>query len=168
MRPSIIILSALLATGPVLAQEKPLQSSVDYPAFQKLTSQLMDYRQDRLVPLEQFNRLADAEVIILDTRSAAAFERGHIKGAVNLPFSDFTDEKLQKILGKDQSRAILIYCNNNFSDNVAPVPLKLPALALNIPTFINLYGYGYKNIYELSGSYQIDNPDVKWVSAKPV
>jgi hypothetical protein len=22
-------------------------------------------------------------------------------------------------------------------------------LALNIPTFINLYGYGYKNIYEL-------------------
>ena len=28
-----------------------------------------------------------------------------------------------------------------------PKPL---TLALNIPTYINLYGYGYKNVYELS------------------
>jgi hypothetical protein len=26
---------------------------------------------------------------------------------------------------------------------------KTLSLALNIPTYINLYGYGYKNIYEL-------------------
>ena len=31
-----------------------------------------------------------------------------------------------------------------------PVNSKPITLALNIPTYINLYGYGYRNIYELS------------------
>ncbi|KCZ50979.1 hypothetical protein HY29_06415 [Hyphomonas beringensis] len=32
------------------------------------------------------------------------------------------------------------------------------------PSFINLYGYGYQNIYELDGSYQMADPDIHWVS----
>ena len=59
---------------------------------------------------------------------------------------------------------ILIYCNNNFMDDVTPVPLKRVELALNVPTFINLYGYGYQNIYELDGSYKMADPDIHWVS----
>ena len=57
----------------------------------------------------------------------------------------------------------LIYCNNNFTDNVAPVMLKSAPLALNVPTFINLYGYGYENIYELDGAYSIEDADIDWV-----
>ena len=30
-------------------------------------------------------------------------------------------------------------------------------LALNIPTYINLYGYGYKNVYELKDLVMIDD-----------
>ena len=70
---------------------------------------------------------------------------------------------LSEVIGSKQRR-ILIYCNNNFTDNVAPVMLKSAPLALNVPTFINLYGYGYENIYELSGEYSIEDPKVGWVS----
>ncbi|WP_272914642.1 hypothetical protein [Aurantiacibacter rhizosphaerae] len=34
-------------------------------------------------------------------------------------------------------------------------------LALNIPTFINLYGYGYRNIGELGEKVALN--DVEWV-----
>jgi hypothetical protein len=70
---------------------------------------------------------------------------------------------LSEVIGA-KSRRILIYCNNNFSDNIAPVVLKSAPLALNVPTFINLYGYGYKNIYELSGAYSIEDSEIDWVS----
>lgn len=34
---------------------------------------------------------------------------------------------------------------------------KSPRLALNIPTFVNLYGYGYKNVYELADQLSLDD-----------
>lgn len=135
---------------------------VDYAGFLKLTEQLSNYRVGRLINLDKFNAMAQRDAaIILDTRSAAAFAQGHIEGAVNIPFSDFTEENLAEILG-DKSRPILIYCNNNFRDNIPPIRLKRAPLALNIPTFINLYGYGYKNIYELNGVTHIADPQVRW------
>lgn len=45
------------------------------------------------------------------------------------------------------------------------MPLKRVELALNIPTFINLYGYGYKNIYELGDMISVDDPRIRFVSA---
>jgi hypothetical protein len=103
---------------------------------------------------------------VLDTRSAEAFQMGHIAGAVYLNFSDFTDEKLARVIPSKATR-ILIYCNNNFTDNVAPVPVKRIELALNVPTFINLYGYGYENIQELNGAYSLADPDINWVGEVP-
>ena len=41
---------------------------------------------------------------------------------------------------------------------------KSAPLALNIPTFINLYGYGYRNIYELGDIVDFNDPAVEWVS----
>ena len=54
-------------------------------------------RAGRLVDLDTFNEMkAEPGTVILDTRSAEAYEMGHIDGAINLPFSDFTDDKLAK------------------------------------------------------------------------
>ena len=39
-------------------------------------------------------------------------------------------------------------------------------LALNIPTFINLYGYGYKNIYELDELVRVDDPRIEFEGAE--
>lgn len=165
MASATILLS--LSFQPAIAQsQQPAETAanpqVDYHGFLKLTEELADYRQGRLISLDEFTEKAkQQDAIILDTRSVAAFEQGHIDGAINIPFSDFTEEKLIKILG-DKSRPILIYCNNNFRDNVPPIRLKMAPLALNIPTFINLYGYGYENIYELNGVTHIADPRAKW------
>ncbi len=138
------------------------QEQIDYDGFSELTAKIAPIRQQRLVPLDAFNLYkGDEGTIILDTRSKSAYEMGHIKGAVHLNFSDFTDEKLAEVIPSRDTR-ILIYCNNNFTDNVAPIMVKRISLALNIPTFINLYGYGYSNIYELSGEYSIHDTAIDW------
>jgi phage shock protein E len=50
----------------------------------------------------------------------------------------------------DKSTRILIYGNNNFQGAEGPFPGKAARAALNISTFIALYGYGYRNVYELA------------------
>lgn len=138
---------------------------VDFAAFQRLTSQVSPIRAKRLVSLEVFKEKAKSGALILDARSADAFASGHIKGAINLPFTDFTAESLAATIG-GAKRPILIYCNNNFSNHKSPVPLKAAPVALNIQTFINLTGYGYRNIYELADLVDFDDPKVEWVAAR--
>lgn len=168
-----IVSFSLTHAGSALASEAPATKpmlepnpQIDYAGFELLTQNLREYRQNRLISMDQFVALAKEDnAIILDTRSVGAFQFGHIEGAINLPFSDFTDEKLAKILG-DKTRPVLIYCNNNFRDNVFPIARKSAPLALNIPTFINLYGYGYQNIYELNDVVQTSDSRVNWVPLK--
>jgi rhodanese-related sulfurtransferase len=139
------------------------QGQVDFAGFQELTGEVSVYRAKRLVSLSQFQAMArEGNTIILDARSAAAFTQGHIAGAINLPLPDFTAEALRRVI-PDPSTRILIYCNNNFENNAAPVVLKRVELALNIQTFINLYGYGYKNVYELGDVVNFNDPAVRWV-----
>lgn len=170
---SALVVSAIAATtlfgqaepaGPQDLEQRPA-STVNYPGFMALTEEVSAYRETRLVTLEQFLKLAqDDRAIILDTRSKAAFDAGHIKGAVHLNFSDFTESALANVIG-DKTRPVLIYCNNNFADNAPPVLEKKAPLALNIPTFINLYGYGYRNIYELRDLISMNAPADLWVAS---
>jgi rhodanese-related sulfurtransferase len=145
------------------AAETAADSQIDYAGFRRLTESIEDYRDRRIVSLDRFQAMAaEPDTIILDARSPLAFAAGHIEGAVNLPFSDFTSESLARVIGESNTR-VLIYCNNNFSNDTAPVILKSRPLALNIPTFINLYGYGYENIYELGDVVDFNDPAVGWV-----
>lgn len=162
-------LLAATAQEPHSTSFESTERSVDFPAFMVIAEEAMRYRQDRLVSLDTFRAMAaEDNTIILDTRSAKAFAVGHISGAINLTFSDFTELKLADKVPSRDTR-ILIYCNNNFADNAAPVPTKSPALALNVPTFINLYGYGYLDIYELGERMNLDDPRLGWVSdADPI
>lgn len=165
---AMLILSLLIGT--VKAQQPSSKitnpAKVDFDAYEKLVHEVKNYRKDRLVNLEVFLKMAEQKnVIILDTRSEAMYKAKHVKGAINLCFSDFTQENLAKIIHTPDTK-ILIYCNNNFDKDPVffatkammpslnkvslPNQTKELTLALNIPTFINLYGYGYKNIYELS------------------
>ncbi len=136
-------------------------SKVDYDAFEKLVAEVKPHRAKRLIPIERFNELSQRKnVIILDTRSKAMYDAKHVKGAIHLNFADFTAKRLAEIIPSKDTK-ILIYCNNNFDGDEEYFPTKSYTppvetsqeeltLALNIPTYINLYGYGYKNVYELS------------------
>lgn len=138
-------------------KEKFPPSYVDYGQFSDLTQEVQGYRLERLVDFETFFEMAAEEgTILLDTRSKKAYVGKHLKGAVHLNFSDFTEEKLAQLIPSKETR-ILIYCNNNFLHDPLYFPPKRMSLALNVPTFINLYGYGYKNIYELSDRVRVDH-----------
>ena len=160
MRKALLVAAALFAT-PALAQANP---QIDYPAFQTLTASVAPQRAERLLAFDGFKaEAAKPGVLLLDARSKDAFARGHIAGAVNLPLTDFTAESLAAVIGADPGRPILIYCNNNFVNDRAPVPMKAAALALNIQTFINLVGYGYPNVRELADVIDFNDPAVGWV-----
>lgn len=146
-------------------------SYVDFDRFLALAQEVRDHRAERLVSLEDFQTMsAEENTVILDTRSQAMYNAKHIKGAIHLCFSDFTQENLARLI-PDTNTRILIYCNNNFANDDLYFPTKslspremeqmylnsLPngpkqfplTMALNVPTYINLYGYGYRNVYEL-------------------
>ncbi len=189
MKPIVaaILLTLMLAsTG--IAQTKAYPKSKEYPRskvsfedFKALVGEVEAHRASRLIDLNTFLKMSqEPEVIILDSRSAFRFDRIHIKGAKHLSFTDFTQDNLGKVFPSVKTK-ILIYCNNNFDGNqtdfatkIAP-PRPKPSnglatqfasqekpimMALNIPTYINLYGYGYHNVYELNELVNVHDPRI--------
>ncbi|BCX47255.1 rhodanese-like domain protein [Haloferula helveola] len=154
MRTTVFSLLMVTAFGIQAQEPEPkvadANPKIDYPAFIALSSEVAKIREKRRISEDEFLRMAAEEgTVILDTRSRANFEKLHVKGAIHLNFSDFTKETLAAAI-PDKTTRILIYCNNNFEDAGEAMLLKSKPLALNIPTFINLYGYGYENLYELA------------------
>jgi hypothetical protein len=156
---------ALAVAAPAVAQDGSRNPQIDYAGFRQLTGKVQSLRRERLLGFERFKaEAARPGVLLLDARSKDAYARGHIAGAVNLPFTDFTAQSLAEVIGPNRNRKILIYCNNNFRNNAPPVMLKSRPLALNIQTFINLVGYGYANVWELNEVVDFNDPKVGWVS----
>lgn len=60
---------------------------------------------------------------------------------------------------------ILIYCNNNFLNAESPFPTKLARASLNLSTFIALYSYGYRNIWELGTVTDLADSKLQFASA---
>jgi rhodanese-related sulfurtransferase len=155
----------LLAAFLIAADGPPVNPQIDYQGFQRLAARVSPERAKRRVTLARFRQMAaTGEAIILDARSADAFAQGHIAGAINLPLTDFTAPALAAAL-PDRNRPVLIYCNNNFSNDRPPVMLKAAAVSLNIQTYINLAAYGYRNVYELGETVDFDDPKVNWVKS---
>ena len=157
------VLAVLALSLPPACHAETTATTIDIDGFLASASAAREARAERLLPLEEFLALARREdAVLLDTRSRAAFEALHLAGSVHLNFSDITQESLVQVLG-DPSRPVLIYCNNNFTDDVEPITSKLPAAALNIPTFVTLWIYGYRNVYELADLLDSGDPRLEVV-----
>ena len=157
---ALLLCGAAPAPGPAAPPDNP---QVDFAGYRRLAGDVEEYRRGRLIGWPAFAEAArDPNVLVLDARSESAFRAGHIAGAVNLPLPDFTAERLAQVIG-NRDRPILIYCNNNFRNDRPPVALKRIQLALNIGTFINLVGYGYRNVRELNEVIDFNDPQVRWV-----
>ncbi|HUJ13903.1 MAG TPA: rhodanese-like domain-containing protein [Thermoanaerobaculia bacterium] len=123
--------------------------AIDMRAYLAVASEAAVYRESHRVSEEDFIRMSgEPNTIVLDARSAAKFAELHIRGAINLSFPDITIDSLSAAI-PDRDTRILIYCNNNFTNAPGPFPSKLSNASLNLSTFIALYAYGYRNIYEL-------------------
>jgi len=161
------------------------KADVDFEYFEMVTAEAKIHRSNRLLNYTTFlNYSNEPNTIILDTRSKMRYDKMHIKGAIHINFSDFTQAYLAEMI-PDKNTRILIYCNNNFAQDrpliienfatkaVYPVEIKSirnsainisqnpKTLALNIPTYINLFGYGYKNVYELNELINSSRPDLE-------
>jgi hypothetical protein len=152
---------------------------VDYDDFKNLVEEVEKHRAERLINLDDFlKKSKEYNVVILDSRSDSRYNRKHIKGAIHLDFTDFTQDNLLRLI-PDQNTTILIYCNNNFAEDQVDFATKKSGpggdkggqfsadkkpimLALNIPTYLNLYGYGYKNIYELDELVNVNDKRIEF------
>ncbi len=220
------LLAVLLSATTLFAQdsESPL---INFDQYETLVAKVKEHRKSHLLSLDEFNTLGQTEgVYILDTRSKEMYDRKHVKGAIHLNFSDFTQENLDRLF-PDRSATILIYCNNNFAEGITldsitlstlllqdmnfaskvsipnfkvnletieiidrsqltedidtredraetqAEPIIIPTeepitLALNIPTYINLYGYGYRNVYELKELVFTNDPRIQFEGTEVV
>ncbi len=127
----------------------PVNPAIDMPGFLRVAIDAAAHRDARRLTESEFLRMSrEPRTIVLDARSREKYDALHIAGAVNLSFPDIAVETLRQTI-PDPSTRILIYCNNNFRDAEGPFPSKLPSASLNLSTYIALYTYGYRNIYEL-------------------
>ncbi|MGH8171850.1 MAG: rhodanese-like domain-containing protein [Rhodanobacteraceae bacterium] len=123
--------------------------AIDMEGYLSVAREAADWREShRLTEAEFLRQSRLPDTIVLDARSAEKYGELHVRDAVNLSFPDMTVESLARLL-PDKSQRILIYCNNNFSQAEGPFPSKLKIASLNLSTYIALYSYGYRNIYEL-------------------
>ena len=123
--------------------------AIDMDGYLRVATEAAAYRQSHRVTEDEFLRMsAEPGTIVLDARSREKYDLMHIRGAINLSFPDIAVESLAEAL-PDRNARILIYCNNNFRNEPEAFPSKMPAASLNVSTYISLYTYGYRNVYEL-------------------
>ena len=157
-----VILLSTTSTAQVMKPRHIPNQNIDFVGFASLTGQLEPLREAYRISEAEFIEMSkDEDTIVLDTRSAAKYAELHIKGAVHLNFSDITSDTLAAIIPSPTTR-ILIYCNNNFENAPEPFPLKMAVAALNIPTFVTLYAYGYQNLYELGPAVDLATSNIEF------
>jgi hypothetical protein len=123
--------------------------AIDIHGYLRIANEAAAHRESHRLSEAEFIRMSrEAGTIVLDARSRQKYDEMHVKGAINLSFPDMAIESLERTL-PDKNTRILIYCNNNFQNAPGPFPSKLPSASLNISTYIALYDYGYRNVYEL-------------------
>jgi phage shock protein E len=147
------LLSLCLSTA--IAQAASPNPNIDYTAFLKDAQRVEQVRASRRLSEADFLKAMNQPgVILLDARNPNRYAQRHIKGAINLDFTEFTAESLRRIIPNKDSK-ILIYCNNNFTGSPEAFAMKAPPTSLNISTYVALTSYGYSNIYELAPTLDI-------------
>ena len=158
-----IALALLLGIGipavgtPADTDAGPPNPAIDMKSYLQISQQAAAHRATRRLTVDDFLRMSkEPGTIVLDARSKDKYDLLHVKGAINLPFTDIAIESVKRVI-PDQNTRLLIYCNNNFVNNEVAFQSKLPAASLNLSTYIALYTYGYRNIYELGPRLDTNN-----------
>jgi rhodanese-related sulfurtransferase len=152
-----------MITAAALLLSTIVNPAIDMEGYLREAKEAAAYRESRRVTEEEFIRMA---TIVLDARSRERYDELHVKGAVNLSFPDITIASLAQTI-PDKDTRVLIYCNNNFRGAESAFPSKIAKASLNLSTFISLYSYGYRNIYELGPLVDIAQSKLTFESRAP-
>jgi phage shock protein E len=151
-------------SGPSQVAANP---AIDVASYLRVSRQALERRETHRLTERDFIRMSrEPGTVVLDARSREKFDLLHVRGAINLSFPDIAVGSLEDAL-PDKDVRILIYCNNNFRNAEDPFPSKLPSASLNISTYIALYDYGYRNVYELGPQLDIDQSALEFESSQP-
>jgi phage shock protein E len=162
-----VIVAVLAASARSANAEAPENPAIDMPAYLSVAAEAAGHRESRRLSEDEFRQMANEPgTVILDARSREKFELLHVKGAINLSFPDITVASLAAVL-PDKDARILIYCNNNFANAERPFPTKRLDASLNLSTYISLYSYGYRNVYELGPLVELASSKLDFESALP-
>ena len=138
--------------------------AIDMPGYLQVSREAAEHREARLLSEEEFIRMSrEPGTVVLDARSRDKFNELHVQGAISLPFSDIAIASLDAAI-PDKNTRILIYCNNNFANAEGPFPAKIARASLNLSTYIALYSYGYRNVYELEPLIDLKASTLRFVS----
>ena len=169
------------------ANVPPPNPNIDMDGFIKGAQAAAKVRESRRLSEDDFLKMSqEGGVIVLDARSKEMYDLLHVKGAINLSFPNIDVVSLSKVL-PDKKAKILIYCNNNFTPSdrkvdqqqvqtpgqpatkreVADLAMrpKRAITSLNLSTYIALYNYGYRNVYELGPLIDIKSSRLEFESS---
>jgi hypothetical protein len=162
---AILVMFAASFAEAQKAKEIP-NPAIDMKGFLKLAGEAAEHREKRRLTEDEFVAMAtESGVVILDARSKQKFDELHIAGAVNLSFPDITVDSLAALF-PDKNQRILIYCNNNFVNEEQAFPRKIATASLNLSTYISLYTYGYRNVYELGPLLDVKTTKLELVKSE--
>jgi hypothetical protein len=160
--------TCVLSTGARAERASDIANpQIDMEGYLRVSAEAARHRESRRVTEAEFiRRSRQPGTVILDARSREKYDELHIRGAIHLSFPDIAIESLGRTL-PDKNVRILIYCNNNFRNADGPFPRKLVTASLNLSTYIALYNYGYRNVYELGPLIDIKNTRLEFESTAP-
>ena len=153
-----IVLSSSLAAGAQSADaaQPIVNPAIDPAAFLRVAGAALAERERHRISEAEFVRMSrEPGTVVLDARSKEKYDELHVEGAMHLSFPDIAIDSLAALL-PDKDARILIYCNNNFRGAESPFPKKLASASLNLSTFVALYDYGYRNVWELGPLIDIE------------
>lgn len=151
--------AAAPATPPV-----PVNPEIDMDGYLRIANEAAKYREARRLTEDEFIRMSQGKgTVVLDARSLEAYFDLHVKGALHLSFPDIAIASLDSLI-PDRNTRILIYCNNNFAGDEQAFAPKLAVASLNLSTFITLYSYGYRDIWELGPRIDLTQTKIEFES----
>src|SRR6476646_5584861 len=131
MKLPLFLALVTLVAAPVCAQEAIPNRLIDYDKFKEIVIQSSEERESRRLTEAQFiAMMKEPGIVLLDARSESRYNLRHIKGAINLPFTEFTEKSLAAVIPRKDTK-VLIYCNNNFEGSPTAFAAKAPAASLN-------------------------------------
>jgi hypothetical protein len=166
-RAVLLLLVMSCAASLAAAQDNSVapNPAIDMEGYLRVSAEAAKHRESRRISEGEFIRMSrEPGTIILDARSKQRFDELHVRGAINLSFPDIAVESLEKTI-PDRSTRVLIYCNNNFRGAEGPFPTKIATASLNLSTYIALYNYGYRNVYELGPLVDVKTTKLELVSS---
>lgn len=97
------------------------------------------FNQPRLVSLSQAYELYREKIVFIDARDVDQFEKGHIAGAINVPYFSI-DEFINRLDGVDKTDPVVTYCEGADCD-------------MSIRLGNELFSKGFKKVFVFIGGW---------------